>query len=98
MREGGVLRFRCRTGHAYTAQALLADLSTSVETLLWNAVRGLEEKTDLLRHLAGHLRQEGQAEASEDFLAQARTIEQRTGLVRQALPKENDKTETEPTL
>ena len=96
MREGGVLRFRCRTGHAYTAQALLADLSTSVETLLWNAVRGLEEKTDLVRHLASHLHQNGQTEASEDFLAQAQVIEQRTNLVRQAFSQNDNKAGIEP--
>jgi two-component system, chemotaxis family, protein-glutamate methylesterase/glutaminase len=31
LKAGGGLRFRCHTGHAYTADALLAELTESVE-------------------------------------------------------------------
>ena len=86
MREGGVLRFRCRTGHAYTAQALLADLSESVEEMLWGVIRGLEESSVLIEHIGQHLQQKGQGEVAEEFLAQAQDIQQRLELVRQALP------------
>jgi two-component system chemotaxis response regulator CheB len=92
---GGMLRFRCRTGHAYSAQALLADLSESNEAMLWSAVRGLEETAHLTRHIAEHLRQDGQDEVAADFLAQAQLTLERAGLVRQALPGDNTTTSSE---
>lgn len=90
MAEGGIMRFRCRTGHAYSAQSLLVDLSESVEIMLWSAIRGLEENADLARHLAEHLRQDGKEEAAGEFLAQAQLIKERAILVRQALPRQID--------
>jgi two-component system chemotaxis response regulator CheB len=90
MVEGGILRFRCRTGHAYSAQSLLVDLSESVEAMLWSAIRGLEENADLARRLAEMLRQEGKDEAAAEFLAQAQLTAQRAHMVRQALPRQVD--------
>jgi two-component system, chemotaxis family, protein-glutamate methylesterase/glutaminase len=95
MYEGGIIRFRCRTGHGYTAQALLADQAESIEAMLWSAIRGIEEGVSLLNHMAEHL-QQGQNELSESFLAQARAAVQRADLVRQAtMAQENPKVERE---
>src|SRR6266853_298703 len=51
MEEGKLLRFRCRVGHAYTAEALRTALSDSVEEALWAAMWTLEEKAALLRRV-----------------------------------------------
>jgi two-component system chemotaxis response regulator CheB len=94
--EGGIIRFRCRTGHGYTAQALLADLAESIEAMLWSAIRGVEESVSQLNHIAEHLQQQGQNELAENFLAQARAAVQRADLVRQAtMAQENPKVERE---
>jgi hypothetical protein len=37
--EGNLLRFRCRTGHAYSAETLLATQSDAIEDALWIALR-----------------------------------------------------------
>jgi two-component system chemotaxis response regulator CheB len=50
--EKGLLRFRCRVGHAYTAEALKFSMSQSSEDALWAAMRALEEKSALWRRLA----------------------------------------------
>jgi two-component system, chemotaxis family, protein-glutamate methylesterase/glutaminase len=50
--QGNLLRFRCRVGHAYTADALRVALSESTEDALWAAMRTLEEKAELLRRIA----------------------------------------------
>jgi len=52
MDEAGLLRFRCRVGHAYTADELRVAMSASTEDALWAAMRTLEEKASLLRRLA----------------------------------------------
>lgn len=43
LKEENRVRYRCHTGHAFSASALLAGISESVEDKLWQAMRGLEE-------------------------------------------------------
>jgi two-component system chemotaxis response regulator CheB len=44
-------RFRCRVGHAWSADALLAAHGESLERALWTAVRTLDEKVALATRL-----------------------------------------------
>jgi len=78
------LRFRCHTGHAYTADTLLSELTESIEQSLWSSVRSVEESAMLLRHLAEHLANSGRKEESEKYLRQATQAQLRADLVRQA--------------
>jgi two-component system chemotaxis response regulator CheB len=45
LKEGGRIRFRCHTGHAYSAESLLADIREQIEVQLWNAIRAMQEAT-----------------------------------------------------
>jgi two-component system chemotaxis response regulator CheB len=47
-----MLRYRCRVGHAYTAQSLDAEQRETIEGALWAAIRGLEESASLARQMA----------------------------------------------
>jgi two-component system chemotaxis response regulator CheB len=81
IREGELLRFRCRVGHAYGAESLLASKNEELEGALWTALRTLEERVALHRRLsedaarkqnprvARHFRQ-----TAEDMHQQAQTI------------------------
>jgi two-component system chemotaxis response regulator CheB len=69
--EGKFIRFRCHTGHAYTASALLADLSQHVEETLWQSMRGLEETTLLLNQISEHFKTEGLQGAAAIFARKA---------------------------
>jgi two-component system chemotaxis response regulator CheB len=51
--QSGFLRFRCRVGHAFTAQHLGLEQRQAVETALWEALRALEESASLYRRMAG---------------------------------------------
>jgi len=55
-----ILRFRCRVGHAYTADSLSAEQDDGVETALWAAMRALEEGASLARRLASRAEQNKQ--------------------------------------
>ncbi|MDB5003169.1 MAG: CheB methylesterase [Mucilaginibacter sp.] len=50
--KGPQLRYRCHTGHAYTAAALLAEQTKKIEETMWTALRMFEERKNLLTTLA----------------------------------------------
>jgi two-component system chemotaxis response regulator CheB len=52
LEEGGHLRYRCHTGHAYSQQSLLIDQTSAMEESLYTALRAVEEKAAALRRLA----------------------------------------------
>lgn len=84
LKENGRTRFRCHTGHAYSADSLLSELTGSVEETIWSAIRSIDESVMLLRHMAEHV---GGSEdgAAERFLEKAREAERRSALVRRAV-------------
>jgi two-component system chemotaxis response regulator CheB len=58
-------RYRCHTGHAFSSDALLADLSEATEEAIWNAIRSLQETSMLMNHLADHWRETDPGVADE---------------------------------
>ncbi|MFP5393662.1 MAG: chemotaxis protein CheB [Gammaproteobacteria bacterium] len=44
-------RFRCHTGHSYTLDGLLQMQSKSFEESIWSAVRSLQEREQVARHM-----------------------------------------------
>ena len=55
--ESDMIRFRCHTGHAYTASSLASEVTESVETKLWESMRALEEVNMLMNNIADHYEQ-----------------------------------------
>jgi two-component system chemotaxis response regulator CheB len=45
IKEGDLMRYRCRVGHAFTAESLVGKQNDAVEQALWTAVRVLEESS-----------------------------------------------------
>lgn len=52
MDKGSDLRYRCHTGHAYTAAALLTEQTMKIEETMWTALRMFEERKNLLTTMA----------------------------------------------
>ncbi len=84
LKENGRTRYRCHTGHAYSADTLLSELTESVEETMWSAIRTIDESVMLMRHMAEHVRESDNG-ASERFLEKAREAERRSKLVRRAV-------------
>ncbi len=85
LKEGNLIRFRCHTGHAYSLNSLLAELTESIESALWNTLRGIEESQLLMNHLAEHLHEANNGEMGELFLQKSQEAKKRADLVRQAV-------------
>jgi len=88
MKEGSIWRFRCHTGHAYSIESLLADITENMDDALWNSIRAFEEDELFMRHMAEHLGQGENSQSAEAFLKRAGEAKRRANLMRQAAHNE----------
>jgi two-component system chemotaxis response regulator CheB len=51
MTAAGLFRYRCHTGHSFTAKALLTSQTEKIEETLWVSLRMFEERKNLLNNL-----------------------------------------------
>ena len=85
IQEGEVLRYRCRVGHGYTAEAMLAEQGRDVEAALWIAFRALRERAALCRRMGQRMAARGQHSLAARQHEDAADAEQRAALLRQVL-------------
>jgi two-component system chemotaxis response regulator CheB len=77
--------FRCRTGHAYSPQSLLAKQSEALEGTLWAAMRALEERAALARRLEKRAHKNGNELFRKRYENQARLAEAHVEQLRRIL-------------
>jgi two-component system chemotaxis response regulator CheB len=85
LKDGKLLRFRCHTGHAFSADSLLATVTENIEDNLYSAIRGVEESIMLLNHLGDHFAEVNQTKLAALYFKKAQEAERRARLVRQAV-------------
>jgi two-component system chemotaxis response regulator CheB len=83
--DGNLLKFRCRVGHAYTDEALVAHQSDALEAALWTALRSLEEHGALLRRLGTRAARRGHAHSAAAFTERAMDAEHHASVIRNVL-------------
>jgi two-component system chemotaxis response regulator CheB len=81
-KEGKLIRYRCHTGHAYTASALLSEVTQSVEATLWNSARGLDETVMLLEQSAQAFASTGEQDSANQFYEKAQQVRERGNKIR----------------
>ena len=79
--EGGLLRFRCQVGHAFSVDSLLTEQSESLEAALWASVRCLEESAQLADRLANS----SDRRLAPRFRDKAAALRQHAGLIQDVL-------------
>jgi two-component system chemotaxis response regulator CheB len=80
------MHFRCRTGHAYSPESLLAKQSDALEMALWAALRSLEENAALARRLEKRVGT-GSSAAAQRYGNRARDAEKHAKLLREILQR-----------
>jgi two-component system chemotaxis response regulator CheB len=80
--EGDFLRFRCRVGHAWSADSLVAQQTASFETALWTALRALEEKVSLALDMGRRARERGHTLTGEQFERHAAEAQRSASIIR----------------
>lgn len=95
IQEEQLVRYRCRTGHAYTGRSLLAEQAEAKEAAMWSLLRGLEELESLATRLAVVEATPPASGDSQDLRAYAGEIRQKLALMRRIVTGEGT-TDTAP--
>lgn len=80
--DGGVLRYRCHVGHAFTGEAMLAAQAQQIEQTLWTLIRSHSERAAMVRRLA---EREKSPHRAKDLLSRAEEADRDAALVRQLI-------------
>ncbi len=94
IQEGDLLRFRCRTGHAFSPETLLSAQSDAIERALWEALRGIEERLALRRRLVQQARERRLRSLVRHFEVQVRETEGAAEALRSLLLRQSTNKET----
>ncbi len=85
IKEGMRIRYRCHTGHAFSADSLLEALTENIEHSIWNAIREMEESVIFLNHMGDHLAEINQPHLAAIYFKKANEVMERIKLLRQAV-------------
>jgi two-component system chemotaxis response regulator CheB len=83
IRVDNLLRFRCHTGHAYSIESLLADITEKMDDAVWNSIRAFEEGELFMRLMAEHLGDGHNGDTAEGFRQRADEAQRSAQLLRQ---------------
>jgi two-component system chemotaxis response regulator CheB len=85
LQDGPLLRFRCRTGHAWSVESLVEEQDSGVDTALWIALRALEERYALAVRVSERAERAGRTWSAQHFRARAEETRGHVALLRRLL-------------
>jgi two-component system, chemotaxis family, protein-glutamate methylesterase/glutaminase len=85
VKDQGVVQYRCRVGHVYSLESMLAEQARSVEAALWAGVAALEERAQLMRRVADRAKTDGPKKMRDKFIEDAEVAERQAVLLRQTV-------------
>jgi two-component system chemotaxis response regulator CheB len=87
--DGNLARFRCRVGHAYSPETMLAAQGDVLEEALWTAMKTLEESARLSKRLAKTERVRGHEWMAERFDQKETEARDRADVIRRFLASDD---------
>lgn len=85
IQDDAFLRFRCRVGHAFSAENALVMQGEQIEKALWTALKALEEKGNLSQRMAELARAKQQYRSAQYLESSAQQVEKDALALRQLL-------------
>ncbi|HSU83992.1 MAG TPA: chemotaxis protein CheB [Thermoanaerobaculia bacterium] len=79
------LHFRCRTGHAFSPESLLARQADTLDAALWAALRSLEESSAMSRRMEKRAREHGNERFRRQYERRAQEADKHARLLRSML-------------
>lgn len=76
------LRFRCHTGHSFTADIFLSEQTQNLENALWSAARIMEEKVTFLRQMSEQMENYNLQSAATKYEDHATSLDAEVSLIR----------------
>ncbi len=87
IQDESLLRFRCRVGHAFSIDSMMAEQSDAIEEAMWAALKTLEEQASISRKMAEQSRRNGHTLMARRFEERQKQAEKRIDLLMSALQK-----------
>lgn len=82
LRNDAIVRYRCHTGHAYSADALITAITEKIEDSLYGAMRGIDESVMLLNHIGDHYAEANEPQLAALYFKKAKEAEERAKIIR----------------
>jgi two-component system chemotaxis response regulator CheB len=83
--DGGMTRFRCRVGHAWSPESLEAEQASEMDGALWMALRSLEERAALSREMGHKATEAGHRLSAQRFVDRAVETAEAAEVIRRLL-------------
>ncbi len=87
IRDGNLVRFRCRVGHSFSLESMLAGQNEALEQALWVALETLEETVSLSRRMMEDANRRGQQWLARRFEERMHRAEKNADVLRDVLLK-----------
>ena len=85
IKDGNVTRYRCYTGHMYTADEFLESKRRELENTFWVALRILEERRNLLMKMSEEEQGKGWVRSAENKTQRAKELKVHIGRIKEIL-------------
>jgi two-component system chemotaxis response regulator CheB len=96
IRDGDLIRFRCRVGHAWTSDGLIERQDAALEAALWSALRALEESVALSDQMAKRFEKRAQPALASRYRDAAALGSERAEVIREVLMRPRIRPADEP--
>ncbi|RWB57081.1 chemotaxis protein CheB [Mesorhizobium sp.] len=83
--DGDMLRYRCHTGHAFTADAVMEAQAIEADEILWSLLRSHQQRAEFARRMAERQKTQHRSELASEFGKRAKEYEADAALIERIL-------------